>query len=51
MGMYFAMTGINDEPFKIRFDNESFEYFLPNFPISPSAEAAMCIFPVAKIGG
>ena len=44
------MTGINDEPFKIRFDNESFEYFLPNSPISPSAEAAMCIFPVAKIG-
>ena len=51
MRMNFAMAGINDEPFKIRFDNESFKYFLPNSPITPSAEATMCIFPVAKIRG
>jgi hypothetical protein len=47
--MDFDMAGVNHEPLKVRIVNQLFEEFLPSPLVTPAAETAMRIFPVAIV--
>jgi hypothetical protein len=50
MGVHLAVTGINHEPFKIRFIDQLFQQCLPDTVIAPAAKSPMRVFPVTITG-
>jgi hypothetical protein len=49
--MNLAMTGIDHQPLAVRLVNEDFEQRFPQSLVTPTAEASVCVFPVAIVRG
>ena len=47
--MHFDMAGIDHQPLKVRFANQLFEQAFPNAFVTPTAESAMRVFPIAIV--
>jgi hypothetical protein len=49
MWMHFAMAGVNHQPLVIRLVDKQIQQLLPYATVTPTAETALRVLPIAKV--